>query len=61
MPAGSSNDTSAEVVMDVGGCPPWASPNDSAIEKQAEWAAAMNSSGLVRPLGASARDAQVSS
>src|SRR5215470_2050793 len=61
MPSGSPNVTSAEVVMLVGGCPASDSPCDSAIEKQPEWAAAMSSSGLVRPLGASARDSQVSS
>ena len=53
--------TSAEVVMLVGGCPASDRPCESAIEKQPEWAAAMSSSGLVRPLGASARDSQVSS
>src|SRR6516225_8806530 len=61
MPSGSPNVTSAEVVMLVGGCPASDRPCDSAIEKQPEWAAAMSSSGLVRPLGASARDSQVSS
>src|SRR5262249_1448707 len=61
MPSGSPNVTSALVVMLVGGCPASDSPCDSAIEKQPEWAAAMSSSGLVRPLGASARDSQVSS
>ena len=37
------------------------SPADRAIAKQAEWAAAINSSGLVLPFGASARDAQLTS
>lgn len=61
IPSGSAKVTFADVVMAVGGCPPWVSPNARAMEKQAECAAAMSSSGLVRPLGASARDAQVSS
>ncbi len=37
----------------------FASRELNAIEKQAAWAAAMSSSGLVRPLCSSVRDAQV--
>lgn len=41
------------------GFPASVSPFARAIEKQLEWAAAISSSGLVFPLGSSARDAQV--
>ena len=51
--------TSALVSIVVGGVPAWASAWERAIEKQVECAAAMSSSGLVRPFGSSAREAQV--
>ena len=53
--------TVAEVSSRSGGVPAFASPSDSAIEKQAACAAAISSSGLVRPSGSSAREAQVTS
>ena len=45
----------------LGRVPACASACASAIEKHAEWAAAMSSSGLVLPFGASAREAQLTS
>src|SRR5829696_8128015 len=59
MPSPGWNVTSAEVSSRCGGLPACASACDNAIEKHAEWAAAISSSGLVRPLGSSARDAHV--
>src|SRR5439155_20381274 len=53
--------TVADVSSRSGGVPDFASPFDSAIEKQDACAAAISSSGLVRPLGSSARDAHVTS
>jgi hypothetical protein len=53
--------TSAFVSRARGGVPAEFSPFDSAIEKHAECAAAISSSGLVRPLGSSAREAHVTS
>ena len=50
--------TSAFASSDVGGVPALASAADSAIEKHAECAAAMSSSGLVLPFGSSARAGQ---
>src|SRR3954470_5652838 len=61
MPSPGWNVTSADVVSFSGGVPALASPFERAIEKHDEWAAAMSSSGLVRPFGSSARDAQVTS
>ena len=57
MPVPGTKSTSAEVSSDVGGVPALASPLESAIEKQAEWAAAISSSGLVLPFASSARAA----
>ena len=48
-------------VQRLGGVPACARAWDSAIEKHAEWAAAISSSGLVRPSGSSALEAQVTS
>ena len=53
--------TLAVVSTAVGGVPAFASPFESAIEKQVEWAAAISSSGLVFPLAASARAGQLTS
>ena len=55
MPVPGTNSTSAEVSSEVGGVPALARPLENAIEKQAECAAAISSSGLVLPLGSSAR------
>ena len=49
----------ARTSSDVGGVPFFASRALNAIEKHEAWAAAMSSSGLVRPLCASVREAQV--
>ena len=51
MPSPGWKVTSAWVSSACGGVPAWASPLDSAIEKQAECAAAISSSGLVLPFG----------
>ncbi len=61
MPSPGWNVTSAFVSNDVGGVPALANPFDSAIEKHDECAAAMSSSGEVRPSGCSVRAAQVTS
>ena len=61
MPSPGWNVTSAVVCSDVGGVPALANPPESAIEKHEECAAAISSSGEVRPFGSSARDAQVTS
>ena len=61
MPSPGWKSTSARVCSVVGGVPPLASALDSAIEKHDEWAAAISSSGLVRPFGSSVRDAHVTS
>src|SRR5262245_47472851 len=54
--------TVAEVWSSSGGVPSLARPNESAIEKHVACAAAISSSGLVRPLSSgSERDAQVTS
>ena len=53
--------TVAVVFSCSGGVPASASPCESAIETQDAWAAAISSSGLVRPPGSSAREAQVTS
>ena len=58
MPVPGVNSTSAVVSSDVGGVPALASPFENAIEKHAECAAAMSSSGLVLPLGSSVRAGQ---
>jgi hypothetical protein len=50
--------TSAVTSSACGGVSALASPLDSAIEKHAECAAAMSSSGLVLPFGSSAREGQ---
>src|SRR3954451_3216611 len=57
MPLPGWKSTSADVSNVVGGCPCLPSPLDNAIEKQEECAAAINSSGLVLPLGSSERAA----
>src|SRR5262249_3810739 len=51
--------TVAETSRRCGGVPAFASPAESAIEKQLACAAASSSSGLVLPLGSSLREAQV--
>jgi hemoglobin len=61
MPVPGTKSTSAEVFSSVGGVPALARPLEKAIEKHAEWAAAMSSSGLVLPFASSARDAHVTS
>ena len=58
MPVPGTKSTSAEVSSAVGGVPAFASPLERVIEKQAECAAAMSSSGLVLPFASSAREAQ---
>ena len=60
MPVPGTNVTRATVDSDSGGVPACASPCASAIEKHVACAAAISSSGLVRPLdSSSARDAHV--
>src|SRR5665811_716152 len=61
MPSPGWNDTSAFVSSDCGGLPPFASVLESAMEKQDECAAAINSSGLVFPFASSAREAHETS
>ena len=58
MPVPGVKSTSAVVSSEVGGVPALASRWRTAIEKHDEWAAAMSSSGLVLPLGSSARAGQ---
>jgi hypothetical protein len=58
MPSPGWKVTSAVVSSRSGGLPALASPFDSAMEKHDECAAAMSSSGLVRPSGSAARDGQ---
>ena len=54
------DDADARLERDeAGGAPACASPCERAMEKQAAQAAAISSSGLVRPSGVSAREAQV--
>ena len=55
MPVPGMKSTSALVSSEVGGVPALARPLENAIEKQAECAAAISSSGLVLPLASSAR------
>ena len=54
-----SNVIVARTSSDVGGVPFFASRALKAIEKHEAWAAAMSSSGLVRPLWASVREPHV--
>ena len=54
-----SNVTVALTSSRVGGVPALARSLENAIEKQAAWAAATSSSGLVRPSADSVREAQV--
>ena len=61
MPSPGWNVTAAEVRNCAGGWSALASALENAIEKHEECAAAINSSGLVRPSGSWARDAQVTS
>ena len=61
MPVPGLNVTSALVCTSSGVWPAWASAWLNAIEKQAEWAAAISSSGLVLPSAASVRAFQVTS
>jgi hypothetical protein len=61
MPVPGTNVTAAVVSIEVGGLPALASAWDSAMEKHVECAAAMSSSGLVRPFASSVRAAQVTS
>ena len=61
IPSPGTKVTVAVVSSCSAGVPPFASPSESAIEKHAEWAAAMSSSGLVFPFGSSAREAQLTS
>ncbi len=58
IPVPGTKSTSAEVSSEVGGVPALASPLENAIEKHAECAAAISSSGLVLPFASSAREAQ---
>ena len=51
IPAPGTKVTVADVSSCSAGVPAFASPSESAIEKQAEWAAAISSSGLVLPFG----------
>ena len=61
MPSPGWNVTVTEVSRRSGGVPARASAAESAIEKQDAQAAAISSSGLVLPSGASAREAQLTS
>ncbi len=61
MPSPGWKPTSAFVSSACGGVPALASTLDSAIEKHAECAAAISSSGLVFPLGSSVRAGQETS
>ena len=61
MPVPGTNVTVEDVSSWSAGVPARASASESAIEKQAECAAAMSSSGLVFPSGSSAREAHVTS
>ena len=61
IPVPGTNVTVADVESCSGGVPAWASACESAIEKHAACAAAISSSGLVRPSGSSAREAHVTS
>jgi len=61
MPVPGVNSTSALTVRRVAGVSLLARPLEKAIEKHAEWAAAMSSSGLVLPFACSARDGQETS
>jgi hypothetical protein len=61
MPSPGWNVTSALVSSASGGEPAFARALERAMEKHDEWAAAISSSGLVRPFGSSARDGQVTS
>jgi len=61
MPVPGTKVTVAEVESCSGGVPACPSAWESAIEKHAACAAAMSSSGLVRPDGSSAREAHVTS
>ena len=58
MPVPGTKSTSAEVSSAVGGVPALARPLENAIEKHAECAAAISSSGLVLPFGSSVRAGQ---
>src|SRR5437588_10220219 len=53
--------TVAEVCSFSGTCPAWASPFESAIERQAACAAAISSAGLVMPPGSSEHAGQLTS
>src|SRR5436190_7828273 len=61
MPSPVWNVTVAEVFSSSAGCPACASPFESAIEKQAAWAAAISSSGLVFDCPSSERARQSTS
>src|SRR5688500_6815089 len=58
MPVPGTKSTSADVSRLVGGVPALARPLENAMEKHAEWAAAISSSGLVLPLASSVRAGQ---
>ena len=61
IPVPGTKSTSAEVSSAVGGVPALARPLENAMEKHAEWAAAISSSGLVLPFESSARAGQETS
>jgi hypothetical protein len=61
MPVPGTKVTSALVLTSSGAWPAWARAWLKAMEKQAEWAAAMSSSGLVLPPAASVRAFHVTS